>query len=245
VVYTPPDSSWTEEPNGLLGIADRAGDRDHDFVLEDVDGTTPTTSGWLNPYQADYVDGQLALITDSTAPFPDHVVQVTYPIGWNIGAAPGEVDYNLTIPVIEFYLGFYFKISNPYQSDNSGHNKIAYIYAPVDGVVFEFHPSGNDWKFFMADYLSTPNVETDHYGSATVLGGVWYKVEILMSYSNSRIKWWVNGVLDQDFPVDFISNAGGGVNHLQFIPVYGGGGSPTKTEVDHVWYDHVHMGGLP
>jgi hypothetical protein len=244
-VYTSPDSSWTHEPVGLIGLSDKAADRDYDFVLQNVDGSIPTASGWFNPYPGDFADGQVSIITDSTAPFPNNVVQVTYPIGWNIGAAPGEVDFEFPRSVTEFYVGFYFKISNPYQSDASGHNKIAYLYTPVRGVVLEFAPEGDHWKFFMADYISNPDVEVDHFGATPISGDVWYKIELSMSYSNSRVQWWVNGAPDQDFACDLTDNSGGGLYRLEFSPTYGGGGSPTKTEVDHVWYDHVHIGGLP
>jgi hypothetical protein len=244
IVYTPPESSWTHEPEGLIGIADRAGNRDHDFALQDVNGAVATTSGWFNPYPADYADGQLALITDSVAPYPNSVVQVTYPLGWNVGAAPGEVDYSFP-QVREFYLGFYFKISKPYQGSDSGHNKIFYLYSPATGVVFEFHQQGSDWIFFMADYISNPGFEVDHYGTARIEGGIWYKVELVASYSNGLIAWWVNGALDRFFPVDLATNAGGGLNRIQLSPTYGGGGAPAKTEVDYVWYNHIHMTGLP
>jgi len=245
LVLAPQDTEWAHEPPGFVGLATTAGDFNHDFVTTDIDGTFPTPSGWYNDYPSDYADGQIALVSDPTAPFPNNVVQITYPIGWNIGAAPGQVSKQHAF-VTEYYLAFYFKVSQPYQSDYSGHNKIAYIYSPLSGMVFEFAPYGSEWKFFIADYISdSTHAERDHYGAGTVLGGAWNKVEILMSYSNSRVQWWVNGVLDQDFACNFGTNAGGGLYRLQFSPTYGGGGSPTKTEVDHVWYDHVHLSGTP
>ena len=253
VTVVNPSSIWTNEPAGLSGMANASGSRDYDFVSQDVSGANPTTSGWVNPYPSDNATGQLSLVTDPTAPAPNGVVQMMYPLGWNVGASPGEVDYNFAGRT-EYYVGFYVKISDPYLGVSGGHNKLAYFFTGNKDLVFEFSPSGSSgngnpssgpWHFFWAEYVSHAGAEYDTYGTASLQSGVWYKVEILMSYSQGVVKWWVNGVLDGTIPCDFTNNAGGPLHLMQFSPTYGGGGAPAKTEVDYIWYDHVHMSGSP
>jgi len=242
VVPTTSGGLWTHEPPGLNGIADVAGDRDHDWDAMDLTADE-TPSGWNEGDPDDSV--LVKLISDNSAPFPAHVIQMTFPIGFSGGIAPGTLQWEHA-PATEYYLAFYFKISNPYQSVEGGHNKIAYIYTPTRDLVLEFFPQGNNWRVFMAEYVSdSAGFEVDHAGTGTMVGGRWYKIEVRLSYANSRVTWWLDGAQDQDFACDFTNNAGGGIWALQFSPTYGGGGLPVKTETDYVWYDHVHLTGAP
>jgi len=228
----------------MKGRATSGGALDYDFVTQDVDGTTSTVSGWSNPYPSDYTAGRLTLISDGSAPIPSHVVQVMYPVGFASGISPGEVDYAHTT-ASEYYVGFYFKISNPYQYSPSGHNKIAYFYT-TNGreAVLEFN-QGPPLTAFLVEYVSDAGgAEVDHAGTKILALNTWYKFEFLMSWKASRLRWWVDGALDIDIPANLSANAGTGVTNEHFSPTYGGGG-PNKTEVDYVWYDHIHMSGLP
>jgi len=226
-------------------MANAAGDRDYDFVLSDVDGSYPTTSGWYDEYKDNYTAGRFSLQVDSTAPYPEGVLQMIYPKGYSGGTSPGTVTYRHRVAG-EYYIGFFFKISKPYQNVSSNHNKIAYLYAESGrDIVFEFF-GPEPYHFGIAEYVSdSAGAERDHWGKTPLELANWYKVEIAISYETGTITWWVNGAEDATFPASLHQTGGRGLVETQFSPTYGGGGLPVKPESDYVWYNHVHMSGVP
>ena len=59
---------------------------------------------------------------------PPYVLRISCPVGFNGGDAPETLwyDFSGTRPR-EPYVGFWLKVSNPWQGHSSGVNKIAFI----------------------------------------------------------------------------------------------------------------------
>src|SRR2546430_13284389 len=64
---------------------------------------------------------------------PISVYQVKHPVGFVDGSAPSTVEFPLSPPLTELYWGFWWKPSNPFQSQdrkstrlNSSHSQISY-----------------------------------------------------------------------------------------------------------------------
>jgi hypothetical protein len=239
-------SAWPNEPSGFTLLSD--------FHL----GTpVPATNqgdllggGWKVWWNT---AGRGTLFLDNTAPHsPAGVFQVHYPIGFPSGQEPTMLEYVFSSRPTELYWAFWWKASNPFQSDSSGVNKIAFIWTPsgnTDLLYFDLSP--NPWRIrAMDDLISAhgpraglrdePNVNT-----TVITLGQWYRIEIYVKYSTGSnadgiLKWWVNGVLNGHY-TNLKMVQDGGFNRLQFAPTYGGNTGDTKKQNDYFWYDHVRV----
>jgi hypothetical protein len=71
--------------------------------------------------------GLAAIVRDSSAPLSGPTVaQFNYPIGFRSGIAPSSLYFNDTPAGREYYTGFWWKASSPWQRDPSGINKITF-----------------------------------------------------------------------------------------------------------------------
>src|SRR2546428_7553754 len=125
-----PSGSWPNEPVGFSLIGDYGFG---DVIPVTSDPIALGSSGWQaqwNPV------GNGTLISDGGAAFsPSGVYQVKYPVGFVDGTAPSTVEHPLSTRTTELYCGFCWKPSNPFQSDPSGVDKIAFIWTPSGNTV--------------------------------------------------------------------------------------------------------------
>jgi len=243
----PPSGSWPNEPVGFSLIGDYGFG---DVIPVTSDPIALGSSGWQaqwNPV------GNGTLISDGGAAFsPSGVYQVKYPVGFVDGTAPSTVEHPLSTRTTELYWGFWWKPSNPFQSDASGVNKIAFIWTPsgnTDLLYFDLSP--NPWRIRCMDDLyagggpdagrrDEPNVNT-----TVITLGQWHRIEIYVNYSsgsnaNGIVKWWVDGVLNGSY-TNLKMVQDGGFNSVSFSPTYGGAGGDVKTETDYYWFDHTRL----
>ena len=193
-------------------------------------------SGWF------INNGGLATrVVDNSAPLsPNTVGQWSYPIGFQGGNDPATM-FRLVGGGNELYIGFYWKVSNPWQ-DHPVANKIAFQFAGgggAGGQTFIAMVSGSHelrpTLEFSTDFARNlaPNVN-----STAITLGVWHRIEWYMNKSTRTMKWWLDGVLQGNHTnVNYPSNA---FDEFKIAPTWGGTGS-TKNENDFFWYDHVRI----
>jgi hypothetical protein len=241
-----PNAQWPNEPPGFRALSDY-GFSDPVPATDQGDSLGGGWHDWWN------TPGRGTRVVDNTAPAsPPYVYQFLYPIGFPSGQEPAMIEYPFDNHATELYWGFWWKPSNPFQSDGSGVNKIAFIWTPsgnTDLLYFDLSPG--PWRIRCMDDLSAgggpdagnrdePNVTT-----TVVTLGQWHRIEIYVKYStganaNGIVKWWVDGVLNGNY-TNLKMVQDGGFDHLQFAPTYGGNTGDVKNENDYYWYDHVHV----
>jgi len=244
----PPSSgSWPNEPAGFSLISDYGFG---DVIPVTNDPIALGSSGWQAQWNT---AGNGTLIADAGAPVSlGGVYQVRYPMGFVDGTAPSTVEHPLPSRPTELYWGVWWKPSNPFQSDASGVNKIAFIWTPsgnTDLIYFDLSP--NPWRIRAMDDLyagggpdagkrDEPNVTT-----TVITLGQWHRIEIYVKYSTGAnadgiLKWWVDGVLNGTY-TNLKMVQDGGFNSVSFSPTYGGAGGDVKTETDYYWFDHTRL----
>src|SRR5438128_1138672 len=244
----PPSSgSWPNEPAGFSLISDYGFG---DVIPVTNDPIALGSSGWRAQWNT---AGNGTLIADAGAPVSlGGVYQVRYPMGFVDGTAPSTVEHPLPSRPTELYWGVWWKPSNPFQSDASGVNKIAFIWTPsgnTDLIYFDLSP--NPWRIRAMDDLyagggpdagkrDEPNVTT-----TVITLGQWHRIEIYVKYSTGAnadgiLKWWVDGVLNGTY-TNLKMVQDGGFNSVSFSPTYGGAGGDVKTETDYYWFDHTRL----
>jgi hypothetical protein len=224
-VAPPPDSTWPNEPLGYTTLTNL------DFsVAIPTGGDHSYTDGWgIN--QSNLVTRQ----TDPTAPFsPQYVAQYSYPVGFTgSGTSPGNM-YR-SVPYGGYFVGFWWKYSNPWQFHSSGTNKIAFINAPVSSNLILFMDNSRHIVFQdIGDRNYLPNVNT-----TTLTPNVWHKIELLMEQSGRRVRVWVDGTLNVD--ASNVTNFPSQFTYFELDPTWGGVGGTNKTEQDYFWYGHLHI----
>lgn len=252
-VHPPPPSGdpWPNEPPNFVVISDYGFD---DSVPATPDGVPLGQSQWWvqwNPF------GNGSRAADAGAPVsPPRVYQVKYPTGFVSGLAPSTLQYNLPAPYArELYWGFWWKPSNPFQSDGSGVNKIAFIWTQTsvgnsaDLLYFSLTPG--PWRIECVNDLIAgggpsagrrldPNVDT-----TIVSLGAWHRIELYTKYStsdsaNGVVRWWVNGQLNGEYTnLKMVQDSG--YRYVQFAPTYGGNSGDVKLQTDYFWFDHTHL----
>ncbi len=194
--------------------------------------------------------------SDPTAPLSGpNVFQFQYPVGFPSGSDPAMLECNFASQLTELYWGFWWKPSDPFQSDASGVNKIAFLWTPTVGTygtdLLYFDLSPGPWRIRAMDNLATgagpaagqrrePNVNT-----TVVTLGRWHRIEIHVKYStgsaaNGILRWWLDGVLNGHY-TDLKMVADGGFDQIQFAPTYGGNTADRKRHNDYYWIDHVRL----
>jgi hypothetical protein len=202
------------------------------------------------------------LSIDKAAPFSSaNVLQASYPIGFPTGVAPGTLHYAHADAKCVFG-GFLWKMSNPWQGNDAGSQKMGDWWGPSQGhLVFRMNGGLNGpWRFDLS--TSTFNGDSQFIAGTmpgttrtSVLPGVWYRLEYLLKYSSTStthdgsVRWWAsswNGtawsapVLQGFNNAVMWDNMGSGLGDFSIYPGFGGNGQP-KYEQDYVWYDHVHV----
>jgi hypothetical protein len=251
---SPRAGPWPNEPSQFALISD--------YGFADPIPATPDelllgVSGWYvqrNPV------GSGSAATDQEAPFsPASVYQVKYPIGFVSGLTPSTLQYYLLPSRRELYWGFWWKPSNPFQSDGSGVNKIVFLWTQTvagnstDLLYFDLSP--NPWRIRgMNDLIAgagptagqrlEPNVDT-----TVVALGEWHRIEIYAKYSlgdaaNGVLQWWVDGQLNGYYR-NLRMVPDGGFRYLQIAPTFGGNTGDVKLQDDYYWFDHLRVSHAP
>jgi hypothetical protein len=228
--------NWPHEPTGLAVLTDYGfGDP---FVT--IDNDQPLgTSGWT----AIFI-GTTRLAIDPTAPLsPPTVAEFKYPVGFEAGSAPGTF-YFLMPNQRRLFVGFWWKVSDPWQGQNSGVNKIAFIWSGNTSNAYftMFGSPGGPYELrFCNDYALTTDCWVKPTVSRPVTLGVWHKVELLLDVNAQMYSWWLDGVQLGAVP-GYIPAFG--LTLFSFSPTWGGVGD-SKTQNDYFWIDHVHISGAP
>ncbi len=239
------DKAWANEPAGFQVI--------NDYGFDDpipLGNSVPIyTSGWtINN------GGNAMRVTDGSArKSPPYVVRISFPVGFNGGDAPATMWYDFpgTRPR-ELYVGFWLKVSNPWQGHSSGVNKIAFITSggTQDALIPEVFGQAAPYRIRIAISELGVNQNAAYQGwldpnvtDVVPTLGVWHRIEIYAKYgtnsssNNGTVKLWMDGTLlmtysDINFNYD-------GFDGWKFSPTWGGVGD-TKTEDDYYEIDHVH-----
>lgn len=247
---SPAPTLWPNEPPQFALISDYGFVDPVPAIAEEI---PLGLSGWYvqrNPL------GNGSLIADTAAPFsPPSVYQVNYPVGFLSGLTPSTLQYYLSPSAKELYWGLWWKVSNPFQSDGSGVNKIVFIWTQTfagngtDLLYLDLSP--NPWRIRgMNDLIAgggptagqrlEPNIDT-----TVVTLGEWHRIEIYVKYSvglvpNGVLKWWVDGQLNGDYR-NLRMAADDGFRYLQIAPTYGGNTGDVKLQIDSYWFDHIRV----
>ena len=222
---------WPNEPGGLTLISD--------YGFEDVlpvGVNAAVDSQWFINNA-----GLASRVLDTSAPASASFVgQWSYPVGFAGGDDPATM-YGMVGGGNEMYIGFYWKVSNPWQ-DHPVANKIAFQFAGgggAGGQTFIALESGSHILVptleFSTDFARNlePNVD-----STVVTLGVWHRIEWYMNKSTGTMKWWLDGVLQGHYTnVNYPPEP---FDEFKFAPTWGGTGG-TKSEQDYFWYDHVRL----
>lgn len=244
------DGRWPNEPAGFTSLSDY-GFGDVVPARNSGDPLGPSGWGvWRN------TASRATRVSDPTAPLSTpYVLQFEYPIGFPSGSDPAMLECAFTARLPELYWGFWWKPSDPFQSDASGVNKIAFVWTPTTGPhaadLLYFDLSPEPWRIRAMDNLAVgggpaagqrrePNVNT-----TVVTLGRWHRIEIHVKYStgsnaNGILKWWIDGVLNGQY-TDLKMAPDGGFDHVQFAPTYGGNTADRKRQTDYYWIDHVRL----
>lgn len=230
-VVPPGAGPWPNEPSGFRVITDQPWD-----LL--------TSLGWFVDF------GTASIGVDPNAPLsPPGVLQITYPVGYAGGSAPGTLARDLG-GVRQMYVGLWWKVSNPWQGHVTNSNKIQYVFTNQNGsitMVMYGSPGGPyELRVFPQFTSSSGQWLVPNVTNIPVTLGTWHKIEWLLIYNttndppNGICRWWLDGQLIGDyynlrFPADQFAQ-------YKVAPVWGGVGD-TKRELDYYWYDHVHVSG--
>jgi len=242
------DAAWPNEPSGFRVINDYG----FDDPIPVGNGVPVGSSGW-----AVINDSGATRVTDPSAPrSPPDVLHITFPTGFTGGVAPVTMwyDFPATRPR-ELYVGFWLKVSNPWQGHSSGVNKIAYITTggTQDALIPELFGQAAPYRLRMAVFelgasqnpvyggWLDPNVE-----DVTPTLGAWHRIEIYAKYGTSStsndgiVRVWMDRTLMMSY--SDINFAHDGFDGWKLSPTWGGIGD-TKREDDSFWFDHVHASG--
>lgn len=225
----PPHPPWPDEPAGFREVSDQP------WNAVRVDGWTPM---W----------GPTPLGNDPTAPeSPPSVLDITYPVGFPGGSAPGTVAHPLP-RAREVFVGLWWKPSDPWQGHESNVNKIAFLFPRAGGditLVMYGSPGGPyelrvipQFQGIDSDWLR-PNLDA---GIVTL--GRWHRVEWLVTWSSApgvadgTVRWWLDGRLVGAY--DRVPFPDGAFGEFKLSPTWGGIGDAKRQE-DHFWFDQVRL----
>ena len=189
------------------------------------------------------IGGWVQLGADANAPrTPPSLYSFVYPNGMVDGASPANIwtqlpDFN------EVYIGFWWKVSDPWQYHTVG-DKLGYLWAGANDmflIQYGSPPKVAAYVQFTTGEWLYPNVT-----STTITRGVWHLVELYAQYipgQKGRIKWWVDGKLQGDYKSWNTGGIGGPFYQWMFDPVWGGNDGSVKHETDSFSFDDVHISG--
>ena len=233
----------TPWPNVPAGIA----------TLSDEPFNALTENGWIT-LQRDTTHGSGAtLAEDERAPLsPPSVLQFTYAKGFQAGRTPAVTFYDVPVAVREFYFGFWWKPSDPWQNNvESGVNKLAFVLTQqtaADGemaMIMFGTDSGPYTTQVVTEFPGDTRRLAPNLLPTFVTLGVWHRVEWYARFSSTdsthdgALRWWLDGVPQGQY-ADLLMPEDPGFKEFQIAPTWGGVVG-TKNERDFFCYDHAHI----
>jgi hypothetical protein len=231
VTSSPPVSgSWSNEPSGMSLISDYGFSDPIPITNND---TQIGSSGWIA------TNNSATMKSDGTAPLSaSSVADFTYPTGMQSGTAPGTI-WRGVGGQKQLYVGFWWKVSNPWQGDGSGVNKIAFFWVGNSATYLAMYgsPGGPFELNFLTEFSGQTPTWIRPTVSHPVTLGSWHKVEAYLDANAGMYHWWIDGIKlgDVSYPIPT-----GGFTQFSFSPTWGGMGD-TKRETDYYRFDHVHL----
>lgn len=234
IVTAPPPGGWPNEPAGFTMVRDAA-------------WNAVTPSGWLAAYNEDNL---ATVAADATAPHSaSNVLQFRYPAGFAGGSAPATIYTSGGITAKEYFIGMWWKPSNPWHGHSSSINKVFFFYTEswADLVMTMYGPNGGPYhlRVVTQGMPSSGTYMTQNVNVIPVVLGQWHRIEVHAKYDSyygardGFIRWWVNGILvGSHTGLGFPNDAG--FREFQLSPTWGGLGG-TKAQQDYYWYDHVYL----
>jgi uncharacterized protein YjdB len=254
----PPAGAWrANEPTGLTQLTSRP----FNALNED---------GWLISASSGSVSN-FSIVSDSTAPrSPNNVGAIKFPAGFPAGGEPVVV-YKATLqPTRVRYWCFWFKLSDPWQSQSAAGSKIMHLF--VNGVNRVFlHARGFGstdpvYPWIGLQQLAS-NYDAASQGGQGVGGSVWLTpnqpgqlgVQIVRGQwvlmeglvdagtaggANGSVKWWINGALVGSYTgIPFVAAGGSATwEDWNWGPTWGGlGGTVAQTQYQYI--DEIYISG--
>ena len=237
---SPDTNPWPNAPAGLVTVSDEP-------------FNALSENGWIT-LQRDTTHGSGAtLAEDERAPLsPPSVLQFTYAKGFRAGRTPAVTFYDLPVAVKEFYFGFWWKPSDPWQNNvESGVNKLAFVltqqtaaHGEMAMIMFSTD-SGRYTIQVVTEFPGDTRRLVPNLIPALVRLGAWHRVEWYARFSSTDsthdgvLRWWLDGV-PQGAYTDLLMPADPGFKEFQIAPTWGGVVG-TKSERDFFCYDHAHI----
>jgi len=220
-------------------------------------GVGPSTGVWTR-----FFGGTHQIRTDATAPSGEGVAYgLLFNTGMVAGFGPGAVDEWSVAggsPFSRIYFDMLIKFAGGPNGDLStwdfhgGVNKFLGFFGSGGGTGNEMH--GRGWGSGVGSTIdvqwlqqipvlrvllpNTPN-------SPTLTVSQWHRVEIQMDLNNGStngtLKLWLDGGLVLDY--SDLNYGGGGFNIKHNSPTWGGGGGPSKSRDDWIYYDSMYISG--
>src|ERR1041385_684650 len=257
VIYTPPGAvDWPNRPIDFDTITDWGFDGPG-AIPTSGDVPIPGSPGWrvANNSPPGNTEGWAQLSSDAAAPrSPSTILQFVYPSGYHDGHSPANIYWPGQPAVNEIYVGFWWKMSNPWQF-HPVLQKLGYLIptsgSPIPDLYLAVHSS--DRLLYVDMQTGTSGNLVPNVPNPTIVTlGEWHQVELYAQYVPGQwghLKWWLDGQLQGDYtgPPPAFPNTTGipapFTNGWEFAPVFGGSDGTQKTETDYFWYDHVHIAG--
>jgi len=225
--------NWPNEPAGLT-------------LKSEINWDTATPGApWTNASTG-------SIILDGSAPkSASNVLQVLYPNGMVDGTGPVNylIEQNLGT---KLYVGFFLKVSNPWQGHSSNVNKIMFIWGAGDassGPVLEMYGTAEPYHLRTALFemgVSENYVWADqNVTNPAFTLGTWHLIEMYMEYSTTDssldgiYKVWLDGTLVTTYTD--INYKHPQFTAVKFNPTWGGNTGELKSEDDYYWMDHIRV----
>jgi hypothetical protein len=247
-------AAWPQEPSGFTTLTDYAF---NDAIPAEED-VTSLSDGWAVLWNG---RGRVTKKNDDTsAPgSPDSVAQFAWVTGDSGGIGPGALLHDMGTNGREFYIGLWWKPSNPWQGHPSGVNQLLNITSDSGMMTFVMRQQ-EDSSFQLWSALQFPGVSNTHLsngqgetGSQNLWGlaappeielGAWHRIEIYVKMSTNSttqdgvLKWWMDGTQIGNYTTVKFQNP-------QFVefnlnPIWGGVDG-VKLQNDKFWYDHIRI----
>jgi hypothetical protein len=184
--------------------------------------------------------------SDPTAPLlsppddPGNVLTHSYPVGFPAGTEPAVDFYPIPAGTTEGYVGYWWKVSNPWQGHPSNVNKMVFLMGNTSNLIFMamYGPPGGPYELRLSANAAGAIWLTPNVNNPAVTVGQWHKIELYYKQVGTTLtaRWWMdNTELGNWTNVPFSSAA---LTELQIAPTWGGIGG-TKTQQDYFWFDHI------
>ena len=258
-------SPWPNEPAGFTTLTDWPFDQ---LVTRRNGKFARDPNAWNQKAGT----GAAAIVCDASAPLSRAAVaQVDYPAGLLSGTEPWTLYFYLSPHGREYYTGFWWKTSNPWEGDPSGINKITFWQdaAPASAnmivminnqrqpayvltVTLEFNQANNGHLVNVAGEGSVWHLFGNvNGGNYPIAPGTWYRVELYFKGSTTPtsqdgiVRWWATKAGDAaPTQVGNYTNVNFDAPEFvqfSFAPTWGGNSGVRKQRLDYYRIDHVHV----